>query len=226
MSLRRTAAAVVMATLAATATACAGQQDQAKEPKFSKNEQQAVTRADEIVQEAVSGMSPKPTLAPIGNHAAGSCLAEFGSDKLAQVALRYQLKDVPGSAGKQLVRQARDAWVAKGYKFESEKTDGDWSKPNPFVSMRTGADDFWMTAGNGVTDEAIGDGIAYITVNSSCFPKPAESSSPAAQGLSSESSVSSVSSVSSDDASQQRVLAHSSRIYDASRRRAAPCRSA
>ncbi|MFE2284150.1 hypothetical protein ACFXDJ_08255 [Streptomyces sp. NPDC059443] len=176
------------------------------------NEQQAVARADEIMQEAVAGMSPKPALKLSGSRSAGSCLSEFGTTDRWQVTFSYQLMGVPGSAGKQLVRQARDAWVARGYTFESEKTDGDWSKPDTYVSMRTQGDDFRMTAGNGVTDETTGDGIAYLTVDSPCFPKPASGSpSPSAQGLSSQSPIS------ADEASEQRVLAHSSRIYDALR---------
>ncbi|WP_330298317.1 hypothetical protein [Streptomyces sp. NBC_00503] len=174
------------------------------------DDQQAVARAEELVQQALAVMSPKPTPKQDGRYGAGTCLADSGSTDRHQVHISYDFKEVPGSAGRQLVRQVRDAWVALGYKFQDGTSDGDWSDPGATVHMRTASDDYWMTMGNSVTNETTGEGVAYIIVTSPCYvPKTADGSpSPSAQGLSS---------VTADEASEQRVLAHSSRIYDALR---------
>ncbi|MEU7063521.1 hypothetical protein [Streptomyces sp. NPDC046161] len=208
MNLRTAMAAVSLPALVVTLTACT---NEVKGPeKTTMNEQQALSRAEQIVQQAVAGMSPKPRLKQIGSKGAGACLADpSGTSVRDQVEVTYQLVDVPGSAGKQLVRQARDAWAALGYKFQ---TDGDWSDPFPDISMRTEPDDFWMSAGNGMVSKETGDGRAYITVTSPCYTKPTSSPSTSPQAM-----LPSSGELSSDEASQQHVLAHSSRIHDALR---------
>ncbi len=138
--------------------------------------QHATDRAEAIVHEAVDGMSPKPTLKRTPLESLGPCLADDNSSgKRMQAHVTYQLTGVPGSAAKKLVRQARDAWVKRGYTFQN--SDGDWSDPFPSVSMRTVPDDFWMTALTGVVDRAKGEGLAAISVTSPCFA--ADSSSTA-----------------------------------------------
>ncbi|WP_329379915.1 hypothetical protein OG625_13875 [Streptomyces sp. NBC_01351] len=141
------------------------------------SEQQAVSRAEEIIRQAVAGMSPQPTPERGGPHGPGACLSEFGSTKRAQVHFSYQLKGVPGSAAKGLLRQARDAWVEQGYEFQGKKGDGDWTEPDPSLFMSTGRDDFSMSGGVGITNVSTGEGIAYITVNSPCYPRPEPSAS-------------------------------------------------
>ncbi|WKE70194.1 hypothetical protein [Streptomyces sp. WP-1] len=132
------------------------------------NEQQATERAEDIVHQAVDGMSPKPTLKRTGLNPVGACLADdHSAGERRQVTLSYQLTGVPGTEAKKLVRQARDAWVRRGYTFQS--SDADWSDPFPTVNMRTVPDDFWMTALTGVVDKARGEGLAAITVTSPCF---------------------------------------------------------
>ncbi|MGA5319848.1 hypothetical protein ACPCIU_05360 [Streptomyces seoulensis] len=91
-----------------------------------------------------------------------------------QVRLTYQLTGVPGSVARKLVRQARDAWVKRGYEVQGK--DGDWSDPFPSVSMRTPGDDFWMTALTGVLDKAKGEGLAAVSVTSPCFAAGSASS--------------------------------------------------
>ncbi|MFB7180659.1 hypothetical protein ACFCYI_23510 [Streptomyces sp. NPDC056257] len=207
MNLRRVLASGALLALMGTTAACA---DQGKPTeKVTMNEQQAVSRAQQIVQQAVAGLSPQPTLQPGGTQGPGACLADYGASKRSQVIHRYQLKNVPGSAAKDLLGQIRDAWVAQGYKFKSKEGEGDWTKPDPYISMRTEPDDFWMSGGVGITNAATGEGIAYITVTSPCYPKPEQSASPTPQSQSLP--------LSADEASQQAVLAHSSRIYDALR---------
>ncbi|MGW6978658.1 hypothetical protein ACWGE1_04240 [Streptomyces sp. NPDC054932] len=209
MNLRRVVASGVLLALMGTTAACA---DQGKPTeKVTMNEQQAVSRAEQIVQQAVAGLSPQPALQQNGAKGPGACLADYGVSKRAQVIHRYQLTKVPGSAAKDLLGQVRDAWVAQGYKFKSKEGEGDWSKPDPYISMRTEPDDFWMSGGIGITNEATGEGIAYITVTSPCYPKPERSASPSPQSQSQSQSLS------ADEASRQAVLAHSSRIYDALR---------
>ncbi|MFI1285036.1 hypothetical protein ACH4U5_30495 [Streptomyces sp. NPDC020858] len=192
-----------------TTAACAGQEKPTE--KVTMNEQQAVSRAEEIVRQAVAGLSPQPTLQPVGPQGPGACLADYGTSKRAQVGLSYQLKNVPGSAAKDLLGQVRDAWVAQGYKFKSKEGEGDWTKPDPYISMRTEPDDFWMSGGVGITNASTGEGIAYINVTSPCYPKPERSASPTPQSMSLSLSLS------ADEVSRQAVLAHSSRIYDALR---------
>ncbi|MFC7866136.1 hypothetical protein ACFU5B_20225 [Streptomyces murinus] len=132
------------------------------------NEQQAKERAEEIVHQAVDGMSPKPTLKRTGLNPVGACLADdHSAGERRQVTLSYQLTGVPGTEAKKLVRQARDAWVRRGHTFQS--SDADWSDPFPTVNMRTVPDDFWMTALTGVVDKAKGEGLAAITITSPCF---------------------------------------------------------
>ncbi|WP_371617658.1 hypothetical protein [Streptomyces sp. NBC_00454] len=141
------------------------------------DDQQAVARGKELVQQALAVMSPKPTPKQDGRYGAGTCLADSSSTDRHQVHISYEFKGVPGSAGRQLVRQVRDAWVALGYKFQDSTSDGDWSDPRTSVHMRTESDDYWMTMGNSVTNETTGEGVAYIIVTSPCYvPKPASGS--------------------------------------------------
>ncbi|MFD7263672.1 hypothetical protein [Streptomyces sp. NPDC059874] len=173
MNLRRVVASGALLALIGTTTACARQEQ-------SLNEQQAVSRAEEIFRQAVAGLSPRPTLERMGFHGPGACISEFGTTKRAQVSLRYRLTDVPGSAAKDLLRQVRDAWVEQGYTFQGKDGAGDWTKPNPDIHLRTESDDFSMAGGIGITNADTGEGIAYITVNSPCYPRPEPSASPSA----------------------------------------------
>ncbi|MFH8597677.1 hypothetical protein [Streptomyces rimosus] len=203
-----------------TVTACGSQKDERAGEQVAKgrgkvDEQQAVKRADEIIRQAVEGMSPKPTLKPAGNWT-GPCLARNsqGSDDRLQVTRSYQLTGVPGHDAKKLVRQARDAWVNQGYKFHSADSDGDWAEPFPSVGMRTEPDDFWMEALVGVLDRKTGDGLAAIKVTSPCF-------APTKSGRT-HTERSALQFKHHDEESERRLLAHSSRIFDALRAPYAP----
>ncbi|MFD5651027.1 MULTISPECIES: hypothetical protein [unclassified Streptomyces] len=176
------------------------------------DEQQATRRAEEIIHQAVDGMSPRPTLKRSGLRPVGPCLAdEHSSGERVQVRITYQLTDVPGDAAKKLVRQARDTWVNRGYEFQG--SDADWSDPFPAVSMRTVPDDFWMTALTGVVDRAKGDGLASISVTSPCFVDDGSASADPAFFR-----------TTSDEEAERRALRHSSRLYDALRVPHAPTR--
>ncbi|WP_234438334.1 hypothetical protein [Streptomyces sp. NRRL S-340] len=178
------------------------------------NEQQATKRAEEIIHQAVDGMSPKPKLERIGPAPVGACIArdDGGPDDRLQVRLAYKLTGVPGSEAKSLVRQARDAWVKLGYKFQS--SDADWSKSFPHVNMRTESDDFWMDAITGVVNRATGEGLASIGVTSPCFARGASDQSTADSTAFHRTQV--------DEHAEHLALAHSSRIYDALHVRHAP----
>ncbi|WP_406731152.1 hypothetical protein [Streptomyces sp. NBC_01794] len=205
---RRVSIATLLAmTVAVTACGAQGNSDTGTDVKqVSMDEQQATQRAGEIVRQAVDGMSPKPILRQIGPSAVGACVADdHDSRERAQLSLSYQLTGVPGTEAKNLVRQARDAWVKQGYEFQSSDGDGDWSDPFPSVDMRTKTDDFWMGAVTGVVDRAKGDGLAAITVTSPCFDPVAGS----------ETAGASPASTRTDPEPHRRVLRHSSRIYDA-----------
>ncbi|MCT7355119.1 hypothetical protein N4P33_23625 [Streptomyces sp. 15-116A] len=172
------------------------------------DEQSAMKRAEEVVHEAVDGMSPKPTLKRDGMEPVGPCAADYHTTRQRkQVRIAYQLTGVPGNAAKKLVRQARDAWVARGYEFQV--SDGDWSDPFPDVSMRTVPDDFWMTALTGVVDRKKGEGLAAITVTSPCFADDSDDSAATADPASSRTV--------SDAQAERLAKDHSSRIYDALR---------
>jgi hypothetical protein len=193
-------------------TACGahggGKGDGATTPKHvAMNEQQATKRAEEIIHQAVDGMSPKPKLERIGPAPVGACIArdDGGPDDRLQVSIAYKLTEVPGSKAKTLVRQARDAWVKLGYKFQS--SDADWSKPFPHVNMRTEPDDFWMDAITGVVNRATGEGLASIGVTSPCFSRNASDQSTADSTAFQRTQV--------DEHAEHLALAHSSRIYDA-----------
>jgi hypothetical protein len=206
---------IALLCAAVTITACGSQQNSGgatKSKQATMDEQQASARAEEIVRQAVEGMSPKPTLKRTGLRPLGACIArdDGGPDDRVQYRLTYQLTGVPGGDAKTLVRQARDAWVKLGYKFQSE--DGDWSDPFPSVSMRTEPDDFWMTALTGVVNRAKGEGLAAISVTSPCFAP--------SQGPSADSTAFHRSQV--DENAEHLALAHSSRIYDALHVRHAP----
>ncbi|MFJ8009324.1 hypothetical protein [Streptomyces fagopyri] len=169
------------------------------------DERQATKRAEGIIHQAVDAMSPKPTLKRTPLKLMGSCLAgdDHGSDDRVQLRLSYQLTGVPGSEAKSLVRQARDAWVQQGYKYQSRGAD--WSDPFPTVSMRTEPDDFWMTALTGVLDKSKGEGLAAITVTSPCFSPGGDSTADTAV----------LRSPHTDGRAARRALDRSSRIYDA-----------
>ncbi|MER6571901.1 hypothetical protein ABT288_38430 [Streptomyces sp. NPDC001093] len=177
------------------------------------DEQQATKRAEEIIHQAVDGMSPKPTLKRTGLAPVGACVADdHSAGERQQVALSYQLTGVPGTEARKLVRQARDAWVKRGYKFQG--SDADWSDPFPSVSMRTVPDDFWMSALTGVVDKAKGEGLAAITVTSPCF----------AANSSSTADPASFRQTATDEQAERRARDHSSRLYDALQVRHAPAR--
>ncbi|AEW96305.1 hypothetical protein SCATT_39340 [Streptantibioticus cattleyicolor NRRL 8057 = DSM 46488] len=169
------------------------------EKNLKMNEKQAAARAEEIVLQAVEGMRPKPRLEPQMSMT-GKCLdpMDGGSEDRVQVERSYWLKDVPGSVAADLVKQARDAWVAHGYKVQNER---EWDEPFPAVNMRTVPDDFWMSAEAGPLHKTGRDGLASITVTSPCFwPEP----SPGASARSAA-------------ARRHDVLDCSSRVYDALR---------
>ncbi|MEJ8648952.1 hypothetical protein WKI65_12840 [Streptomyces sp. MS1.AVA.3] len=189
--------------------------NEAAQKQIKMSEQQAVDRAEEIIHQAVGGMSPKPTLKPAGN-STGPCIAldDHRSDDRVQVMRSYQLTGVPGNEAKKLVRQARDAWVKHGYRFTSSEADGDWSDPFPSVNMRTEPDNFSVEALTGVMDRKKGEGLAAITVTSPCFLPKASEKPPATP--------SALHPVHNDERAERRVLAHSSRIYDALRAPYAP----
>lgn len=218
MKPNRMMSAIALLCLTAALAACGAQQDgngngASKSKQATMNEKQAAARAEEIVHEAVDGMSPEPTLKRTGLRPLGACVArdDGGAEDRVQYRLTYQLTGVPGSKAKALVRHARDAWVKLGYKFQS--SDADWSEAFPSVSMRTEPDDFWMTALTGVVDRAKGEGLAAISVTSPCFARAGGSTAESA-GLRRTQA---------DERAEHRALDHSSRIYEALQaRHAAP----
>ncbi|MFG2716773.1 hypothetical protein ACGFW5_00465 [Streptomyces sp. NPDC048416] len=185
-----------------------GQSDKTTQNRAgTMDEQQATKRAEEIIHQAVDGMLPKPNLKRIGPTPVGPCLADDDSSASGrkQVALTYQLTDVPGSEAKRLLRHVRDAWVKQRYTFASP--DADWNDPYPEIYMRTPTDDFWMDGIIGPTNKETGEGIAAISVTSPCF----------AGGAGTPSEVNPAALRTSPGASdaERRVLGHSSRIYEA-----------
>ncbi|MFE9630559.1 hypothetical protein [Streptomyces sp. NPDC006463] len=218
MNLRRiitTAALLVMTTVL---TACGAQEGGQKtggkaSKKVTMNEKQAIDRAEEIIQQAVEGMSPAPTLERMGPAPVGACIArdDHGPDDRVQVTVIYKLTGVPGPEAQNLVRQARDAWLKQGYTYNTSG-EVDWSGPFPTVYMRTGSDDFWMDAVTGVVDRAKGEGIASLKVTSPCFLPPGKASADPAAFEAPQA----------DDPATRRALGHSSRIYDALRVGSAP----
>ncbi|WP_326792439.1 hypothetical protein OHA79_21060 [Streptomyces sp. NBC_00841] len=119
------------------------------------------------------------------------------------------------AAAKNLVRQARDAWLKQGYKYTASG-EVDWSSPFPSVYMRTEPDDFWMNAMTGVVDRAKGEGLASLGVTSPCFLPPGKSSAPTT------ADPAALENLQIDDPARHRALGHSSRIYDALQVSAAP----
>ncbi|WP_018564793.1 hypothetical protein [Streptomyces sp. PsTaAH-124] len=224
MRLPRAMPVLAVLALAVTVAACGsgqtGHQGAAAPTKQgTMNEQQASKRAEAIVHEAVDGMSPRPALKRTPLRQLGPCLAdEHSSGERVQVRLTYQLTGVPGGAAKKLVRQARDAWVERGYPFQD--ADADWSQPFPSVSMRTVPDDFWMTALTGVVDRAKGDGLAAISVTSPCFAAAGGGTADGAAGPAAHHPTA----VAADERAERRALRHSSRIYDVLRVPHAPAR--
>ncbi|PWG07544.1 hypothetical protein DF268_42705 [Streptomyces sp. V2] len=201
------ALAGVSLLVAFAALACGknGTGDSESEGPGKMDERQAIARSEEIIHQAVDRMSPKPTLKRIGTRPLGACLADepgSGKDRV-QVRVTYQLTKVPGKQAKSLVRQARDAWVEQGYRFQS--SDADWSAPFPTVDMRTPSDDFWMSAVTGVVDREKGEGLAAISVTSPCFSLESAS----------EADPASLSVPETGHYLEQRVLTYSSRVYDA-----------
>ncbi|WP_328668248.1 hypothetical protein OG905_13725 [Streptomyces sp. NBC_00322] len=222
MNLRRIVPAAALLAMTTMVTGCGAQQDGqetgGRAPKqVTMNEQQAIDRAEEIIHQAVDGMSPKPTLERIGSLPVGPCIArdDHGPDDRVQVTVAYKLTGVPGSEAQNLVRQARDAWLKQGYKYNSSG-EADWSGPFPAVYMRTEPDDFWMDAMTGVVDRAKGEGLASLGVTSPCFLPPEKASASTA------ADPAALEDPQADDPTRQRALGHSSRIYDALRVGSAP----
>ncbi|WP_251057567.1 hypothetical protein [Streptomyces sp. ISL-94] len=205
-------------------TACGAQEDGqetgGKTPKqVTMNEQQAVDRAEEIIHQAVDGMSPKPGLERTGPETVGPCIArdDHGPDDRLQVTLFYKLTGVPGTEAKNLVLQARDAWLKQGYKYNSSDKE-DMSGPFPWVSMRTEPDDFWMEGITGVLNRTTGEGLATLKVRSPCFLPPGKSSAP----TTADPAALEDPDLQVDGPARHRALGHSSRIYDALRVGSAP----
>ncbi|MCX4581831.1 hypothetical protein [Streptomyces sp. NBC_01481] len=222
MNLRKAIPAAALLAMTITVTACGAQGDGQKTggeaPKqVTMNEQQAIDRAEEIIHRAVDGMSPQPTLERMGHAPVGACIArdDHGPDDRVQVTVIYKLTGVPGSEAQNLVRQARDAWLKQGYKYNTSG-EVDWSSPFPTVYMRTEPDDFWMDAVTGVMDRAKGEGVASLKVTSPCFLPPGKASGATA------ADPAALETPKADDPAARRALGHSSRIYDALRVGSAP----
>ncbi|MEU8837683.1 hypothetical protein AB0D97_00960 [Streptomyces roseus] len=181
------------------------------------NEQQAIDRAEEIIHQAVDGMSPQPKLERMGGAPVGACTArdDHGPDDRVQVTVVYKLTGVPGAEAQNLVRQARDAWLKQGHKHNTSG-EVDWAGPFPAVYMRTESDDFWMDAVTGVLDRAKGEGLASLKVTSPCFLPPGKASA------ASSADPAALEAPPTDDPAARRALGHSSRIYDALGVSAAP----
>ncbi|MGW6944869.1 hypothetical protein ACWGF3_38490 [Streptomyces xanthophaeus] len=188
MNPRRTIAAVALLAVVTAGTACGakgdGRETGGRAPQqATMNEQQATDRAEDIIRQAVDGMSPGPTPERMGSAPVGPCIArdDHGPDDRLAVTVTYRLTGVPGNEAQNLVRQARDAWLKQGHK-RNTSGEVDWSSPFPTVYMRTEPDDFWMDAVTGVVDRATGEGLASISVRSPCFLPPGKASAPAAAG--------------------------------------------
>ncbi|WP_128977427.1 hypothetical protein [Streptomyces roseicoloratus] len=219
MNPRKAVPAAALLAMTLMATACGAQEDGpdtgGNAPKqVVMNEQQAIARAEEIIGEAVDGMSPRPTLERMGPAPVGPCLAhdDHRPDDRVQVTLIYKLTGVPGTQAQNLVRQARDAWRKHGYVNQSGEQD--WETDYPAVYMRTKADDFWMNAVTGVLDRARKEGLASLKVTSPCFLPPDKASSAADPAAFEPQDA--------DDPAARRALGHSSRIYDVLRAGSAP----
>ncbi|MFD5420792.1 hypothetical protein ACFWJT_22540 [Streptomyces sp. NPDC127069] len=178
MNLRKAIPAAALLAMVIVVTACGvqknGQESGGRTPKQVRmNEQRAIDRAEEIIHQAVDGMSPKPTLERMTGAPVDVCIArdDHRPDDRVQVEVAYKLTGVPGSEAQNLVRQAQDAWLRQGYKYNSGG-EVDWSGPFPTVYMRTEPDDFWMDAVTGVMDRAKGEGVASLSVTSPCFLPP------------------------------------------------------
>ncbi|MCX4694425.1 hypothetical protein [Streptomyces sp. NBC_01408] len=174
MKPRKAFSVAALLALSVTVTACGADAGDGEAPQqVTTNEQQAVDRAEEIIHQAVDAMSPQPTLERFGPATIGPCIArdDSRSDDRLQVTLFYKLTGVPGSEARNLVLQARDAWLKQGYKYNSSDEE-DMSGPFPWVSMRTEPDDFWMEGITGVLDRAKGEGLATLKVISPCFLPP------------------------------------------------------
>ncbi|MEU6310561.1 hypothetical protein [Streptomyces sp. NPDC047014] len=144
------------------------------------DERRALDRAEEIIRQAVDGMSPRPTPERMGPAPVGACIArdDHRPDDRVQVTVVYKLTGVPAAEAQNLVRQARDAWLEQGHE-RNTSGEVDWSTPFPAVYLRTRSDDFWMDAVTGVTDRAKGEGLASLKVTSPCF-RPTGTASPTA----------------------------------------------
>ncbi|MFD9261688.1 hypothetical protein, partial [Streptomyces sp. NPDC059538] len=224
MNPRKAVPAAALLAMMLMATACGAQGDGQKTggtaPKQgAMNEQQAIDRAEEIIHQAVDGMSPQPTLERMGHAPVGACIArdDHGPDDRVQVTVIYKLTGVPGAEAQNLVRQARDAWLKQGHKYNSSG-EVDWSSSYPSVYMRTGPDDFWMDAVTGVLDRAKGEGLASLKVTSPCFLPPGKSKASGAT----PAGPAAFEAPSAGDPATRRALAHSSRIYDALQAGSAP----
>lgn len=147
--------------------AACGDSPNQQEKELKTNTEQAISRARQIIHQATGHMTPRPTFELL-NRSIGKCLdpTDDGSENRAQVRLSYWLKEVPGNVPASLVKQARDAWVAIGYRVTQ---DGRWSDPFPTVNLRSVPDDFWMEATAGALKSGSTEGLASISVTSPCF---------------------------------------------------------
>ncbi|MFE9116908.1 hypothetical protein [Streptomyces sp. NPDC007172] len=201
----------MLAAVALILTGCGTEKSDGTTPgQVSMDDQQAIARAEEILHQAVDGMTPRPILKVVRPASVGPCLAhdDHTEDDRVQVRLGYQLTGVPGTAAKSLVKQADEAWRKRGYAYQPSAGAPDWSDPFPTVYLRTKNDDFWMDATAGVLDRAKGEGLAAVTVTSPCFA--GGSATPAAHAASLHAPL-------ADSTAQRRVLAHSSRMHEALR---------
>ncbi|MGW7786330.1 hypothetical protein ACWGKX_01830, partial [Streptomyces tricolor] len=113
MRLRRALFGVASLVTAIMVAACGSSQDEtgadnASSKQVAMDEQQAMKRAEEIIHQAVDGMSPKPTLKRVGPVPIGACVArdDGGSDDRVQLSLTYQLTGVGGGGGGGAARRA------------------------------------------------------------------------------------------------------------------------
>ncbi|WP_405810440.1 hypothetical protein OG729_37055 [Streptomyces sp. NBC_00210] len=134
----------------------------------------AERRAEELIQQAVRGVSPVPRLESFGG-GVKPCLdpSDGGSEDRVTLTRNYWLKDIPREQSKDVVRQVFESWRAGGHAVDAEP---DYNRNVAVANLRSKPDDFLMQVAAGL------GGQVSVGVTSPCF-WPDEVKSPVPKAL-------------------------------------------
>ncbi|MFC7387285.1 hypothetical protein [Sphaerisporangium rhizosphaerae] len=136
--------------------------------KPTMTEAQALARVEQLINETVSALRPKPRLevdpTSLRNGPCGNSV-DSGSKGRIIVGRNYYLREIPKDQINAVALQVREYWKQRGYVIEGV------SKTGKTIAARSTPDDF-LLALDAVGDDGLGLGASSICVWPNGTPEP------------------------------------------------------